>query len=629
MFRVNETVDDTYLIVREIGSGGTGVIFLAYHLRLEKYVVIKRIKDNFKNIVNVRAEVDILKRLHHKYLPQVYDFVQRGDEVYTVIDYIEGYNLEDYVQNGYYFSEAELVKWLKQLCEVLDYLHSQSPVILHSDIKPANIMINANGDVCLIDFNISLNNNDESKLSGLSFYYAAPEQVEKANAFYMHQDSSYLLLDGRMDIYSLGATFYYLMTGIQPTCKYSEIYPIEYMKLPYSQGLTHVVAKSMRINRDERFESAHAMGRALNNLRKYDLGYKIHQAIKYSSAVVYAVLLPVGILCIIAGNKQIREERLNSNYEQFIKTYNIGNSVDAISQGIHILNESDYKNILEENETVSIEIYHALGDCYFYLQDYDNASQYYGQAYQLTKKAEDEIYFRDYCIALVRADISNISEAERIIEEKKSVQSTSYGMSVVEAQIKYMEKKVEEAETLAGQIVDSFDAPDEDKAAAYIILSDIAYDKNDIVTEIYMREKTCELDNNIFNNRMLAQKYVEYGNTLGASSVLYYQKAAKVYEKITQTFYATADDRINMAIAYSLCNTPRLLQKGEEILKQLSETESDYRIDLNLAVIYMKQGEKNNANTYCRKALEKYQQDKDKSGTDYAILMDIKKQLGM
>lgn len=629
MFRINEIADETYLIVQEIGSGGTGVIFLAYHLRLEKYVVIKRIKDNFKDIVNVRAEVDILKRLHHKYLPQVYDFVQRGDEVYTVIDYIEGYNLEDYVQNGYYFSEAELVKWLKQLCEVLDYLHSQTPAILHSDIKPANIMINADGDVCLIDFNISLNSNDESKLSGLSPYYAAPEQVEKANAFYMHQDSSYLLLDGRMDIYSLGATFYYLMTGIQPTCVYNEIYPIEYMELPYSQGLIHVVAKAMRINRDERFESAYAMGKALDNLRKYESGYKIRQVIKYSSTVVYAALLSVGILCFIAGNKQIREEQLSSNYEQFIKTYNAGNSVDAISQGIHILNESDYKNILEENRAMNTEIYHALGDCYFYSQDYESASQYYGEAYQLTKDAEDEIYFRDYCIALVRADVSNISEAEQIIEEKKLVQSTSYGISVVEAQIKYMENKVEEAETLAGQIADSSDAPDGDKAAAYIILSDIASDKKDIMTEIYMREKTCELDNNIFNNRVLAQKYVEYGNTLGASSILYYQKAAKVYEKIAQTFYATVDDQINLAIVYSFCNTPQSLQKGEEILKQLSETESDYRIDLNLAVIYMKQGEKANANTYCKKAMEKYQQDKDKNGTDYAILMDMKKQLGM
>lgn len=68
-----DIVNDTYSIVEEIGSGGMGVVYLAYHLRLEKYVVMKKIKNRNLDSSFLRNEVDILKKLHHPYLPQVYD----------------------------------------------------------------------------------------------------------------------------------------------------------------------------------------------------------------------------------------------------------------------------------------------------------------------------------------------------------------------------------------------------------------------------------------------------------------------------------------------------------------------------------------------------------------------------
>ena len=72
-----------YRIDREIGQGGTGVIYLAEHLRLHKRVVVKKIKDHFVGQVNGRAEVDILKNLRHFCLPQVYDFLVIDNSVYT------------------------------------------------------------------------------------------------------------------------------------------------------------------------------------------------------------------------------------------------------------------------------------------------------------------------------------------------------------------------------------------------------------------------------------------------------------------------------------------------------------------------------------------------------------------
>ena len=70
----NMIIGGTYRIISEIGSGGMGVVFLAYHLRLQKNVVLKQIKNPYADISMLRNEVDMLKGLHHPYLPQVYDY---------------------------------------------------------------------------------------------------------------------------------------------------------------------------------------------------------------------------------------------------------------------------------------------------------------------------------------------------------------------------------------------------------------------------------------------------------------------------------------------------------------------------------------------------------------------------
>ena len=157
MLTANVILNETYQIIRPIGKGGMGVVYLAYHLRLQKYVVVKRIAQNITGRLSARTEADILKNLHHPNLPQVYDFVQEGSSVYTVIDYIDGEDLGSYIRSGYVFSEQELVRWMRQLAQALEYLHSRTPPVLHMDIKPGNIMIDRQGNAVLIDFNISLN----------------------------------------------------------------------------------------------------------------------------------------------------------------------------------------------------------------------------------------------------------------------------------------------------------------------------------------------------------------------------------------------------------------------------------------------------------------------------------------
>ena len=167
-----------YELGEELGSGGGGVVYLGYHLRLNKKIVLKADRRSIDTgEKKLRREVDMLKDLSHTYIPQVYDYVQEDGIVYTVMDYIEGESLDRLLKKQVRISQKEIIKWSCQLLRALDYLHTYPPYgILHGDIKPANIMKTSEGDIRLIDFNIALALGEEGAVKvGLSRGYASPE----------------------------------------------------------------------------------------------------------------------------------------------------------------------------------------------------------------------------------------------------------------------------------------------------------------------------------------------------------------------------------------------------------------------------------------------------------------------
>ncbi len=177
MQNYQELLDDTFDQMTEIGSGGGGTVFRAHHKRLDKEVVLKKIHTNQLKTINSRAELDILKNLKNNYIPQIIDFIEYGDAVYTVMEYIPGQSFAQLLKQNIRFSQKDAVKWMRQLCEVVDYLHSQKPPIIHCDIKPANVMLTPQGNICLIDFNISGLKTEEGIASiGYSDGYAPVEQ---------------------------------------------------------------------------------------------------------------------------------------------------------------------------------------------------------------------------------------------------------------------------------------------------------------------------------------------------------------------------------------------------------------------------------------------------------------------
>lgn len=347
-------LNNTYQIMKPIGSGGVGIIYLGYHLNLQKYVVIKKVKDHCSGLMNNRIEVDILKSLHHTYLPQVYDFLEIDDGIFTVMDYISGHDLMYYLESGYQFTEEQIVFWMKQLCEVLAYLHSRKPPIIHCDIKPGNIMITDEGNICLIDFNISLDGENNKDLVGLSGLYASPEQVKKAEYKMRYGSGDKVKMDERTDLFSLGAVIYYVMTGIKPNVRAHQVIPLRYMEHLYSDELANIVDKAMETDPAKRFKSAEKMLDALEHMEKWNTECIRHMR---RGAIVGGVTGCLALVLLCAGILGYREKKKEDRY------------YEQIQAAKRYLNEADYEKMISAYE-MAIELKPEDPDAYIGLVEY-------------------------------------------------------------------------------------------------------------------------------------------------------------------------------------------------------------------------------------------------------------------
>lgn len=351
-----------YEIHRKIGSGGGGIVYLGWHVRLKTQIVLKADKRSLDTAPQkLRREVDMLKKLKNTYIPQVYDFVEEDGVVYTVMDFIEGESLDKILQRGEKPSQPQVIQWACQLLEALVYLHEQSPHgILHGDIKPANIMLRPGGDICLIDFNIALVLGENGAVKvGRSRGYASPEHygigyaptqptekrkkkhpkgrrrrrykengsddteimeetetmtetqsMEEHGPFLSKMSSStggqnQVTLDARSDIYSLGATLYHLLSGKRPEQDALIVEPLG--KEFCSPQVSKIIQKAMAPSAAMRYLSAKEMLDAFRGLYKNDPRVIRHRRWSFVSAAFFSLLFLAGGGCTFIGLKQMEQ----------------------------------------------------------------------------------------------------------------------------------------------------------------------------------------------------------------------------------------------------------------------------------------------------------------------------------
>src|SRR5690242_17541082 len=140
-----------YRIVRQLGQGGMGAVYEALDQRLDTTVALKEtLFSDEKLRKQFEREARLLARLHHQALPRVSDHFTEGDGQFLVMQYIPGEDLfEMQTRRQSAFPESDVQRWADQLCDALDYLHTQEPQIIHRDIKPQNLKLTSRGQVVL------------------------------------------------------------------------------------------------------------------------------------------------------------------------------------------------------------------------------------------------------------------------------------------------------------------------------------------------------------------------------------------------------------------------------------------------------------------------------------------------
>jgi eukaryotic-like serine/threonine-protein kinase len=199
-------LNNRYRVNRVLGCGGFAATYLAEDLLLPgKYRAIKEIPAPQYDT----HEAALLSRLRHPAIPDISDRFETDGMIYLVLAFGGDRNLETVrQQSGGIVTLAELIPWMLQLCEVLEYLHGRTPPVVHRDLKPENVLLDEHGRVVLIDFGIA-KESDQSQMThtlarAASYGFSPPEQVLGTGT------------DQRSDVYALGATLYMLLTGTMP-----------------------------------------------------------------------------------------------------------------------------------------------------------------------------------------------------------------------------------------------------------------------------------------------------------------------------------------------------------------------------------------------------------------------------
>lgn len=652
-----------YSSIRPLGEGGMGTLYRAHKDSLDVDVVIKRVKQKFKGRMDERAEANILKTLKHKYLPRIYDVIESpSGYVYTIMDMIPGENMQNYVKTHGPVSQKLAYRWACQLCEVIAYLHSQVPPILHCDIKPSNIMITPNEDICVIDFNTSLVFSKGVLAIGATPGYAAPEQYTRPGASpdtietvpleetmplrgykdaFAYQNvrsnkgpsgrgvsnsvtaaqatnaGGYGTISKRTDVYGIGATLYYAITGQQPGHSLKDVRPITSYKLKFSRSFLLIIARAMMKRQEERFCDAQEMLRALQDIHAIDGRYK---KVVHSQRVVAAVSLVLavsGTLAILFGVQRIGVERYaaydalvrkgrtaademrfdeaEQDLQQAIAIYD--DQLEAyVEQAVLLYRQGKYQECIDAVETTQsrelkyysrqsvANLYNVAAEAYYELESYESAAMMYQKA--IGYSPDILSYYQGEATALIQlGDYSGADEvlAEMVKAVPDAEQSGAY--QVVQSELLRKQGDLPDALDAARKAIGSADGNDQ-LARAYRLAASICEDIGDSMfsEEINLLNQGIEQLPDGYYNALAGQLASAYIRQAEATGNPGYQKdALRTYQQLEKNGNTTLEVRLNIAmLQYQLHD----FSKAMEMLQALkNDYPKDYRVYKWLAFV--------------------------------------------
>lgn len=652
-----------YSAIRPLGEGGMGTLYRAHKDSLDVDVVIKRVKQKFKGRMDERAEANILKTLKHKYLPRIYDVIESpSGYVYTIMDMIPGENMQNYVKTHGPVSQKLAYRWACQLCEVIAYLHSQVPPILHCDIKPSNIMITPADDICVIDFNTSLVFSKGVLAIGATPGYAAPEQYTRPGASpdtietvpleetmplrgykdaFAYQNvrsnkdpsgrgvsnsvtaaqatnaGGYGTISKRTDVYGIGATLYYAITGQQPGHSLKDVRPITSYKLKFSRSFLLIIARAMMKRQEERFCDAQEMLRALQDIHAIDGRYK---KVVHSQRVVAAVSLVLavsGTLAILFGVQRIGVERYaaydalvrkgrtaademrfdeaEQDLQQAIAIYD--DQLEAyVEQAVLLYRQGKYQECIDAVETTQsrelkyysrqsvANLYNVAAEAYYELESYESAATMYQKA--IGYSPDILSYYQGEATALIQ--LGDYSGADEVLAEMaKAVpdaeQNGAY--QVVQSELLRKQGDLPDALDAARKAIGSADGNDQ-LARAYRLAASICEDIGDsmLSEEINLLNQGIEQLPDGYYNALAGQLASAYIRQAEATGNPGYQKdALRTYQQLEKNGNTTLEVRLNIAmLQYQLHDFSKAMEMLQALKKDYPK---DYRVYKWLAFV--------------------------------------------
>ena len=615
---IGKVLAKRYTIVEKLGHGGYGDVYRAFDANLQLDVVVKKLKDLTESENGGREEVDVLKQLHQENLPTVFDFFVEDGQAYTVMSLIPGQDLEEVREKYPRFNQKQVLYWAKQLARALAYLHTRKPSIIHSDIKPSNIMLKPDGDVCLIDFNISLAiTGDNSYATGTSNGFSPPEQYPNFG-FYLEETGAQLYnneyddrtsqavtimrntigngIDERSDIYSLGATLYTLITGKKPSSHYWNNESILDKNVNISPGFAHIIDKMMQLDPDDRYQNGVELLDALDNIIELDDRFielkrkrRGHRAITFLMFVTSACLMVSGYFIRkreldIEYNSVINEIRDNiSNgdydidnlldeaqsilpkridaYEAKIESlYKSGKYNECISYGTDAIDSPKYDVITKDDKDSLGNMLYIVGNAYYENEDYSSAIANFQKAIEYN--ATNPLFYRD--ISISEAKNGNTEDAITYLNY-----AVDHGLE--EDSIQMAKGEIEFSKSNYDLAIESFER-------AFELSTDDSVKRRDMVLEINTYKK---MGNESVDKAIEFMKNRE--GEFGDSSPYLIESMADMY--------ARKGDYQNAATYLS-----KLKNMGDISLRTYS----------NIAIVYQNMGDMSNARTYLNEMFDTY-----------------------
>lgn len=347
---IGTVIDGKYEVLKQIGKGGMSVVYLAMDKRLNKQWAVKEIRKtagskNDEIVINsLLAEANLMKRLDHPTLPRIVDIIDNGKTLYVIMDYIEGESLDKILEAEGPQPEKLVLSWALQICDALNYLHSQKPPIIYRDMKPANIMLKPEGNIKIIDFGIA-REYKEQNLSDTTVLgtkgYASPEHYGSRQT------------DARSDIFTLGMTIHHLLTGVDPRSADYIYAPVRQWNPSLSEGIEAIIDKCTQLNPEDRYQNCNELMYDLQHPE--ELGGNIKKK-KKKKLLAFSVSLSLAVIMALTGtaSQLLSVNAMNHDYDAKISVpVSASNAAETYCEAIELMPSDTraYEKLLQSYES--------------------------------------------------------------------------------------------------------------------------------------------------------------------------------------------------------------------------------------------------------------------------------------